>query len=193
MNEREGRMMFRAFGSAVLLAFVVAIPSSAQQTAPSRHLDVVFVPTPSEVVDAMLKLAKVTSNDVVYDLGSGDGRIPIAAAKTYGAHAVGIDIDPERIREATANARTAAVADRVTFRNEDLFTADISPATVVTLYLSPSVNARLTPKLMKELKPGTRVVSHAFDLGSWKPQQRLTVNDRPIFLWTLAAPSGTRP
>jgi len=185
-------MMFRAFGSAVLLAFVVAIPSSAQQTAPSRQLDVVFVPTPSEVVDAMLKLAKVTSNDVVYDLGSGDGRIPIAAAKNYGAHAVGIDIDPERIREATANARTAAVADRVTFRNEDLFTADISPATVVTLYLSPSVNARLTPRLMKELKPGTRVVSHAFDLGSWKPQQRLTVNDRPIFLWTLAAPSGTR-
>ena len=192
MNGTEGRMMFRAFGCAVLLAFVLTAPSLAQQAAPPRQPDVVFVPTPSEVVDAMLKLAKVTSNDVVYDLGSGDGRIPIAAAKTYGAHAVGIDIDPERIREATANARASGVADKVTFRNEDLFTANISPATVVTLYLSPSVNVRLAPKLMKELKPGTRVVSHAFDLGSWKPQQRVAVNERPIFLWTVAAPAATR-
>jgi SAM-dependent methyltransferase len=185
-------MIFRAFGGAVLLAFVVTSPLPAQQAAPARQPDVVFVPTPSEVVDAMLKLAKVTSNDVVYDLGSGDGRIPIAAARTYGAHAVGIDIDPERIREATANARASGVADKVTFRIQDLFTADISPATVVTLYLSPTVNARLAPKLLKELKPGTRVVSHAFDLGSWKPRQRVVVNERPIFLWTVAAPSATR-
>jgi len=185
-------MIFRAFGGAVLLAFVVTSPLFAQQAAPPRQPDVVFVPTPSEVVDAMLKLAKVTSNDVVYDLGSGDGRIPIAAARTYGAHAVGIDIDPERIREATANARASGVADKVTFRIQDLFTADISPATVVTLYLSPTVNARLAPKLLKDLKPGTRVVSHAFDLGSWKPRQRVVVNERPIFLWTVAAPSATR-
>src|SRR5205809_3966559 len=172
MNGTEGRMMFRAFGCAVLLAFVLTAPSLAQQAAPPRQPDVVFVPTPSDVVDAMLKLAKVTSNDVVYDLGSGDGRILITAAKNYGAHGIGIDIDPERVREATANARSNGVADKVSFRQEDLFTADISPATVVTLYLSPTVNSRLAGKLMKDLKPGTRIVSHAFDLGDWKPQQR---------------------
>jgi SAM-dependent methyltransferase len=185
-------MKLRAFSLAVLLAFVATTPYFAQQAAPARQPDVVFVPTPSDVVDAMLRLAKVTSNDAVYDLGSGDGRILIAAAKTYGAHGVGLDIDPERVREATANARTNGVADKVTFRTEDLFTADISPATVVTIYLSGPINARLAPKLMKELKPGTRVVSHAFDLGSWKPQQKVTISDRPIFLWTVAAPSATR-
>jgi predicted RNA methylase len=177
----------RAFGLAVLLALVVTTPNLAQQSAPARPPDVVFVPTPADVVDAMLKLAKVTSSDVVYDLGSGDGRIVIAAAKTYGARGVGIDIDPERVREATANARASGVADKVTFRTEDIFEADISPATVVTLYLSPPVNARLAPKLMKELKAGTRIVSHAFDLGNWKPQQKLTVSARPIFLWTIVA------
>ena len=181
-------MTRRAFGLAVLLAFVVVTPTLAQQTAAPRRPDVIFVPTPPDVVDAMLKLAKVTSNDVVYDLGSGDGRILIAAAKTYGARGVGIDIDPERVREATAYARSSGVADKVTFRNEDLFTADISPATVVTLYLSPTVNSRLAGKLMKELKPGTRIVSHAFDLGDWKPQQRMTVSGRPIFFWTVAGP-----
>lgn len=185
-------MKLRAFGLAVLLAFVATTPHFAQQAAPARQPDVVFVPTPSDVVDAMLRLAKVTSNDVVYDLGSGDGRILIAAAKMYGAHGVGIDIDPERVREATANARTNGVGDKVIFRTEDLFTADISPATVVTIYLSGPINARLAPKLMKELKPGTRVVSHAFDLGSWKPQQKVTISDRPIFLWTVAAPSATQ-
>jgi precorrin-6B methylase 2 len=185
-------MKLRAFGSAVLLALVVTIPGVAQQSSPARQPDVVFVPTPADVVDAMLRLANVTSNDVVYDLGSGDGRIVIAAAKMYGAGGVGIDIDPERVREATANAQKNGVADKVTFRAEDLFLADISPATVVTLYLSGPVNARLSPKLMKELKPGARVVSHAFDLGSWKPQQRITVSQRPIFLWTVSAPSDTR-
>jgi predicted RNA methylase len=182
------RMKPRACGLAVLLALIVTAPNLAQQSTPARPPDVVFVPTPQDVVDAMLKLAKVTSSDVVYDLGSGDGRIVIAAAKMYGARGVGIDIDPERVREATANARTSGVADKVTFRTEDIFAADISPATVVTLYLSPPVNARLAPKLMKELKPGTRIVSHAFDLGNWKPQQKLSVSDRPIFLWTIAAP-----
>src|SRR5207249_6017537 len=137
-------------------------------------------------------LAKVTSSDVVYDLGSGDGRILIAAAKTYGARGVGIDIDPERVREATANARSSGVGDKVTFRAEDLFTADISPATVVTLYLSPSVNSRLAPKLMRELKPGTRIVSHAFDLGDWKPQQKMTVSGRPIVFWIVAPPVSRR-
>jgi SAM-dependent methyltransferase len=186
------RMTFRALLIAVVLALGAAAPNLAQQPASSREPDVVFVPTPPDVVDAMLKLAKVTSSDVVYDLGSGDGRILIAAAKTYGARGVGIDIDPERVREATANARANNVADKVTFRREDLFVADISPATVVTLYLSPSVNSRLAPKLMTELKPGTRIVSHAFDFGSWKPQQRITVSGRPIFFWTIAPPRGTR-
>jgi ribosomal protein L11 methylase PrmA len=185
-------MRFHAFGLAALLVFVATTPSLAQQTAAPRQPDVVYVPTSPDVVDAMLKLAKVTSNDVVYDLGSGDGRIVIAAAKMYGAHGVGIDIDPERTREATANARTSGVADKVTFRTEDLFTADISPATVVMLYLSPIVNSRLVGKLMKELKPGTRIVSHAFDLGDWKPQQRLMVSGRPIFLWTVSPPAASR-
>ena len=185
------RMSYRAFVVAVLLAFTAAVPNSAREQAP-REPDVVFVPTPPDVVDAMLKLAKVTSSDVVYDLGSGDGRILIAAAKTYAAHGVGNDIDPERVREATANARASNVADKVTFRREDLFVADISPATVVTLYLSPSVNSRLAPKLMMELKPGTRIVSHAFDLGSWKPLQRITVSGRPLFFWTVAAPRGSQ-
>jgi len=180
----------RAFVVAVLLACAAAAPNAQQ--APSREPDVVFVPTPPDVVDAMLKLAKVTSTDVVYDLGSGDGRIVIAAAKTYGARGVGIDIDPERTREATANARASGVSDKVMFRTEDVLTADISPATVVMIYLSPSFNSRLAPKLMKDLKPGTRIVSHAFDLGSWKPQQRLTVSGRPIFLWTVAPPSERR-
>ena len=180
------RMTARVFGLCIALASIVAAPAAAQQAQPARQPDVIFVPTPSVVVDAMLKLAKITPNDVVYDLGSGDGRIVIAAAKMYGAHGVGIDIDPERTREATANARAAGVADKVTFRTEDLFTADISPATVVMMYLSPPVNSRLAPKL-RQLKPGTRIVSHAFDLGSWKPQQRVMVSERPVFLWTVGA------
>jgi precorrin-6B methylase 2 len=184
-------MGLRIAGFALLLPLIVVAPAAPQQ-GPARQPDVVFVPTPSDVVEAMLKLANVTSTDVVYDLGSGDGRIVITAAKSYGARGVGIDIDPERTREATANAKAAGVADKVMFRTDDLFTADLSPATVVTLYLSPSVNARLAPKLMKELKPGTRIVSHAFDLPSWKPQQRIVVRERPIFLWIAAPPAGRR-
>jgi ribosomal protein L11 methylase PrmA len=167
-------------------ALVAPTSALAQQPAPAlRSPDVIFVPTPQEVVDAMLKVAKVTKNDVIYDLGSGDGRIPITAAKTYGATAVGIDINPERIREATENLRTAGVGDRVKFLNEDLFTADISQATVVTLYLLPSLNLKLIPKLNKELKPGTRIVSHAFDMGSAKPLETLNVNGRTVYFWTI--------
>jgi precorrin-6B methylase 2 len=166
---------------AILAACVV--PSSAQQ--PLRSPDVIFVPTPQEVVDAMLKLAKVTKNDVVYDLGSGDGRIPITAAKTYGARGVGIDIDPQRIKEAQENLKNSGVGDRVKFLNQDLFTTDISEATVVTLYLLPSLNLKLLPKLNKELKPGTRIVSHAFDMGDIKPQQTMNVNGRTIYMWTV--------
>jgi precorrin-6B methylase 2 len=176
----------------VALVGTMAGPGRAQQTPSPRSPDVIFVPTPPDVVDAMLKLAKVTSSDVIYDLGSGDGRIPIAAAKTYGARGVGIDIDPERVREATANARSTGVADKVTFVAGDLFAADISQATVVTLYLLPSLNIKLAGKLMTDLKPGTRVVSHAFDMGDWKPQQTMTVSGRSIYLWTIPQPAARR-
>jgi ribosomal protein L11 methylase PrmA len=159
--------------------------AQAAAQAPLRSPDVIFVPTPQEVVDAMLKLAKVTQTDVIYDLGSGDGRIPVTAAKTYGARGVGIDIDPQRIREANENAKAAGVTDKVKFLNQDLFTTDISEASVVTLYLLPSLNLKLMPKLMKELKPGTRIVSHAFDMGDWKPEQTLNVNGRTVYFWTI--------
>src|SRR6186713_2304077 len=171
-----------------ILVTTVVAPAWAQQ--PLRSPDVIFVPTPQEVVDAMLKLAKVTKNDVIYDLGSGDGRIPITAAKTYGARGVGIDIDPQRIKEATENLKNSGVGDRVKFLNQDLFTTDISEATVVTLYLLPSLNLKLLPKLNKELKPGTRIVSHAFDMGDAKPQETENVNGRTIYYWTIPIQTG---
>ena len=147
---------------------------------------VIFVPTPAEVVAAMLKVAKVSKGDVLYDLGSGDGRIPIAAVKDFGAaRAVGIDIDPQRIREANENLQKSGVGDRVRFLNQDLFTTNLSEATVVTLYLLPSLNLKLMPKLMAELKPGTRIVSHAFDMGDWVPQQTLEVDGRRVYFWTI--------
>jgi SAM-dependent methyltransferase len=153
-----------------------------------RSPDVVYVPTPYDAVDAMLKVAKVGQNDVVYDLGSGDGRIPIMAVQKYNAaRAVGIDINPERIAEAEANLKTAGVGDRVRFLNEDLFAANISEASVVTLYLLPSLNLKLLPKLLADLKPGTRIVSHAFDMGSWKPQQTIKTDGGTVYFWTIPA------
>jgi len=177
----------RHLALAVAFSIVVSAPGAAQQPAPAptRTPDVIFVPTPQEVVDAMLKLANVSGSDVVYDLGSGDGRIPITAAKAYGARGVGIDIDPQRIREATDNARAAGVADKVKFLNQDLFTTPIGEATVVTMYLLPSLNVKLLPKLNAELKPGTRVVSHAFDIDGYPPQQTINVNGRTVYLWTI--------
>jgi predicted RNA methylase len=176
------------------LAILAASAGSAGAQATQKELrspDVIFVPTPQEVVDAMLKVAKVTKNDVVYDLGSGDGRIPISAAK-LGARAVGVDIDPVRIQEANANLKSAAATDstitsRVRFLNQDLFTTDISEATVVTLYLLPSLNLKLLPTLNKVLKPGTRVVSHAFDMGpDIKPDMEpLNVNGRTVYFYTV--------
>ena len=149
--------------------------------------DVVFVPTPLEVVDAMLKLADVRSTDVVYDLGSGDGRILITAAKKFGARGVGIEIDPDLIKQAMANARAEGVADKVRFVNQDLFAADISDATVVTLYLLESLNEKLRPKLLRELKPGARIVSHRFRMGDWLPEQAVRVGDRAAYLWRIPA------
>jgi ubiquinone/menaquinone biosynthesis C-methylase UbiE len=144
-----------------------------------------FVPTSQELVVEMLKLANVNKNDVVYDLGCGDGRIVVTAAKQYGAHAVGVDINPERIKEATENARKAGVTDKVKFVEGDLFTAEIHPATVVTLYLLPNVNMKLRPRLLKELKPGTRVVSHSFDMEDWKPDKEIDVNGSRLYLWVI--------
>ncbi|MCC5637781.1 class I SAM-dependent methyltransferase [Nostoc sp. CHAB 5844] len=149
-----------------------------------RPGDVPYVPTPQPVVDAMLKVAKVNKNDVLYDLGSGDGRIVITAAQKYGTRGVGIDISPDRIQEANANAQQAGVTDRVQFRQQDLFKTDLSEATVITLYLLPEVNLRLRPELFK-LKPGTRIVSHAFDMGDWKPQQTLQVDGKTVYYWVV--------
>ncbi len=146
-----------------------------------------YVPTPQLVVDRMLEVAEVTSRDVVYDLGCGDGRIVITAAKKYGAHGVGVDIDPERIREAEANAKMAGVENLVTFKQHDALTVDVSPATVVTLYLLSSSNLKLRPILTKQLKPGSRIVSHAFSMGDWLPLKTVTVDEdsyaRTIYLW----------
>jgi SAM-dependent methyltransferase len=152
-------------------------------------LDVIFVATDLTIVTAMLTLAGVTRDDVVYDLGCGDGRIVIAAAKEFGARGVGVDLDPQRIREAQANAVRADVADRVTFRVEDVFDTDIQPATVVTFFLSPELNARLRPKLTSQLKPGSRIVSHRYGIGDWVPERTVTLTVREtrnhIFLWRV--------
>ncbi len=139
-----------------------------------------------EITRAMLRLARTGKRDVVYDLGCGDGRIAIAAVKEFRARrAVGIDIDPERIRESAANARAAGVEKKVRFLNQDLFESDIREATVVTLYLWPWVNLKLKPKLLAELKPGTRVVSHSHDMGDWKPEKEITVDGDTLYLWTI--------
>jgi cyclopropane fatty-acyl-phospholipid synthase-like methyltransferase len=141
---------------------------------------------PQAVVDAMLKMAHVTARDVVYDLGCGDGRIVITAAKTYGARGVGIDIDPDRIREARENVQKAGVANLVKIVEGDLFATSLREATVVTLYLLPSLNRRLMPKLRAELRPGTRIVSHSFAMGDdWPPEQEQKVNEHAIYLWTI--------
>jgi tRNA A58 N-methylase Trm61 len=172
---------------------LVVAPAMAQQTqAPLRSPDVIFVPTPPEVVKAMLETAKVGKGDIVYDLGSGDGRIAIAAVRDFNAErSTGIDIDPQRIKEATANLQQAekamaGISKRVRFLNQDLFTTDISDATVITLYLLPSLNVKLMPKLKAELRPGTRIVSHSFDMmGQWEPERTVDVGGRTVYYWTI--------
>jgi hypothetical protein len=169
-------------------------PADAQVSTPEkspglRSPDVVYVPTPSEVVDKMLEIANVNSKDVLYDLGSGDGRIPITATKKFGIRATGIDINPTRIQEANANAQKEGVTDRVQFLNQDLFESDFKNATVVTLYLLPQLNVKLRPQLLSQLKPGSRIVSHDFDMGEWKPEKtaQVNVNGRMhnVYLWIV--------
>lgn len=169
------------------LVLAIAVTGAvAQDDVASVNLpDVPYVPTSHTKVDAMLKLAEVKSTDVLYDLGSGDGRIPIAAAKKYGARAVGIDINTALVNEATKNAKAAKVSHRVKFKNQDLFKTDFREATVVTLYLLSHVNLRLRPILWEQLKPGTRVVSHAFSMGDWEPEKTINVEGSTLYLWRI--------
>ena len=152
---------------------------------PPRAPDIFFAPTRQTIVDGMLRLAKVTAADVVYDLGSGDGRIVVIAAQKYGARGVGIELDPKLVALSRELAVASEVGDRVAFIEGDMFTTDLSPATVVTLYLSESLNLNLEPKLRNELRKGTRIVSHQFPMGRWKPDETRVVDGAQLFLWIV--------
>ncbi len=169
------------------LLWVVGLPGVAGCAHP--RADVPYVQTPHEVVTQMLRLADVGRNDVVYDLGSGDGRLVIAAARDFGARGVGVEIDPRLVAQSVESARRAGVGDRVTFREQDLFQTDLADATVVTLYLSPALNLRLRPKLLRELRAGARIVSHDFDMGDWPPARALRIDVRErasqVYLWVV--------
>lgn len=165
----------------------LATPTQPQKRIDAPHL-APYVPTPQEVVDKMLQLAEIKQTDVVYDLGCGDGRIPITAAKLYGARGVGVDIDPQRIAESNANAKAAGVTHLVTFKLQDAMTTDVSEATVVTLYLLSSSNLKLRPLLTRQLKPGARIVAHNFGMGDWEPDKTDSFSDsagsrRTLYLW----------
>ncbi len=166
-------------------ALVLTVAASAQTTTVQR--DVPYVPTPEHVVKRMLELANIKKGEFMMDLGSGDGRIAIAAARDHGATAVGIDIDPQRISEANENAKKAGVTDRVTFKQENIFTTSIKEADVITMYLLTSVNQKLRPRLLDELRPGTRLVSHAFDMGDWEADHYESVDGRSVYLWIVPA------
>ncbi len=182
---------FRSMGGPLLVLSCVAVVAagrSPQQTQTAPPSLAPYVPTPQDVVDRMLALAEVGPNDTVYDLGCGDGRIVVTAAKKYGARGIGFDIDPERIKESEANARAAGVEKLATFKLQDAMTVDTSPATVVTLYLLSSSNLKLRPQLTKQLKPGSRIVSHAFTMGDWPPAKTDEFIDergisRTLYLW----------
>jgi protein-L-isoaspartate O-methyltransferase len=182
-----GRIALAAVLGVIGIAPVILEHPYYQAQAQEVKRDVPYVPTPESVVAEMLKLAAVTKDDVVCDLGCGDGRIVVTAAKAHGARGVGVDIDPQRIKESNYNAQKAGVTDRVKFIQQDLFTVDLKDATVVTLYLLPEINRRLQPKLLRELRPGARVVSHAFDMGDWKPEKTVKVDGRTVYFWTIPA------
>ncbi|GAB3385282.1 SAM-dependent methyltransferase [Massilia agri] len=184
-DPRRRTLLLSAAATAGLSVLPARLLSAQELVEPSR-LDVPYVPTPQEVVDRMLAMGKVGKNDVLYDLGCGDGRIVVTAAKVHAARGTGIDLNPVRIAEAKENAKKAGVTDRTTFKVGDLFEADISPATVVTLYLLPTINVKLRPRLWQQLKVGTRVVSHAFDMGpEWPPEKKDEVEGRTIYQWTI--------
>lgn len=189
-----GRRLVPVLTAALLL--LVACASAQAPTTQKKELDVPYVPTHESLVEEMLTMAAVGKDDVLYDLGSGDGRIVITAARKFGTRGVGYDLDPERIREARDNARRAGVAGVVRFDQQDLFTANIGEATVVTMYLLPDVNMKLRPKLLSELRPGTRIVSHNYDLGDWKPVQTRTMQvagtDHYLFLWVVPERASAR-
>jgi methylase of polypeptide subunit release factors len=195
LEEDYNRVIVGRGGVKAVLSFrsVVTSPAEAIRRAavepkpvvPLPRQDATFVPTPQDLVDVMLRMADITKDDVVYDLGSGDGRIVITAVQAYGAKGVGIDKDPQRIAEATANAARAGVSRRATFVEGDLFEADVRKATVVVLYLLPNINLELKARLLDQLKPGSRIVSHAFDMGDWQPAQRLDVEGRTAYLWIV--------
>jgi len=179
----------RPFISALLVSLVVVFLAPLLKATAANGLDeepyVPYVPTPEAVVDEMLEIAKVSARDIVYDLGSGDGRIVIAAAKRFGARGVGIEINPDLIHEATENAGQAGVAHLVRFVEGDFFIADLREATVVTLYLLPEVNRQLLPKLLAALKPGTRIVSYKYDLGDWAPEKTVRVSRGTVYYWVV--------
>jgi len=175
----------------LIWAVALAPAGAAAQGSQGWTVDVIYVPTPPEVVEAMLNVAGVGPGDVLYDLGSGDGRIPIAAAKKFGIRATGIEIDADRVWEAEQNARNAGVERLVDFRREDLFKADFSEATIVTLYLHPDLNLKLRPRLWAELRPGTRVVSHQFPMGDWAPEKVVELRGRRVYYWIV--PPRSRP
>lgn len=215
MGKRSHSLKRKHFRNSTLISLVVncallllvAVPSNAEppnarrettnsrsqrpvrKKKPLRKPDVIYYPTPTETVNEMLRLAQIEKGDVLYDLGSGDGRIPIAAAQQFGIRAVGIEIDPKLVAEAKAKAQEAGVADLVQFRNEDMFRIDVSEATVVTLYLSEKINVLLRPKLLSELRPGSRILSHDFRMGEWKPERTVRVPwgklFRTVYLWTV--------
>jgi precorrin-6B methylase 2 len=183
----RSRIAARTLVPALVFSFAVSGAALAQAPAPkpTRTPDVIFVPTPPEVVKGMLELAKVTNNDLVYDLGCGDGGIVVAAARDFGARGIGVDIDPVRIKEANDNVTKNKVGDKVKIIQADLFEFDVKPATVVTLYLLPSLNDKLRPILWRDLKVGTRVVSNSFAMTDWKPDETIDVDGRTVYLWTI--------
>ncbi|WP_134091437.1 cyclopropane-fatty-acyl-phospholipid synthase family protein [Olivibacter sp. XZL3] len=174
----------------IFLGVSLTLASCTSKKAITERLDVPYVATKPAVVEAMLQVAQVNKNDTIYDLGCGDGRIVITAAKEYGATGVGVDIDPNRIKEANKNAQKEGVSDKVQFIQQDLFEVDFSKATVVTLYLLPYVNLKLKPKLLAQLKPGTRIVSNEFDMGDWKPEKEVKVGGSTIYFWTIPEQSN---
>jgi SAM-dependent methyltransferase len=189
LRKARGYLLVRVFSIAALAACGIAETPAQQAAGPLRAPDVPFEPTPAPIVRQMLELAQLRPGQTLYDLGCGDGRIVIAAVRDFGARGVCVDIDPERIRDARANAAKAGVADRIRFLTQDLFETPIADADAVTLFLWPHINLKLRPRLLAELKPGTRVVSYVHDMGDWKPEKTLEVRGRSgprnIYLWTI--------